>query len=333
MEEKVISIIIPVYNSEKSIVRCIESIQRQTYPSLEILIINDGSTDKSVEICEKYAKEDSRICIISQKNKGVSAARNTGITKAIGTYIQFIDSDDYISESCCERLIDTITSKNTDMVICGCIEHRGIDTKAIYFKDKAYQPKQEMKHDFGEIYRSNLLNIPWNKLFIREKIKEGFHETLSLGEDLMFNLAYLRECNSVALISDRLYHYMIEEVSLSKKFRTDYMEISLRLHQEVNQFCRENFGEEYDKKSIDNYFALTFFRGAGILVDDTIITKEEKKKKIKNWLCNQQIIDIMKEAQNHSKQERIVRRIVLTQNSVLFYWMLSGRKLLKKIIK
>lgn len=112
-----ISIIVPVYNSEKYIDRCLDSILNQTYKDLEIVLVNDGSNDQSLKILENYALRDTRIKVVNQENKGVAAARNTGLDNATGDYILYVDSDDWIENNMVERMVEL--SANADIVFCG----------------------------------------------------------------------------------------------------------------------------------------------------------------------------------------------------------------------
>lgn len=113
-----ISIIVPVYNVEKYLDRCVQSILIQSFKRFELILVNDGSTDNSFEICQKYRKKDSRVILISQENKGLSAARNTGLNNAHGDYICFIDSDDFIEKDYLKLLLNNLKSNNADISIC-----------------------------------------------------------------------------------------------------------------------------------------------------------------------------------------------------------------------
>ncbi len=128
-----ISIVVPIYNAEKYLDRCIQSILNQSYKDLEIILIDDGSTDSSNKICNNYQKRDNRIKFISQKNEGVSAARNRGISEATGEFIGFVDSDDYIQPNMYETLYGLINKYNCDISICGYfIEYPEYTKKVIY---------------------------------------------------------------------------------------------------------------------------------------------------------------------------------------------------------
>ena len=119
IENRKISIIVPVYNAEKWLEDCIKSVLNQTYKNVELVLVNDGSDDSSDKICKKYSLKYSNIKYILQENAGASVARNKGLKNATGSYIQFLDSDDYLNNDCCEKMIDKMKSENCDLVLCG----------------------------------------------------------------------------------------------------------------------------------------------------------------------------------------------------------------------
>lgn len=209
-----ISIIVPVYNCEKYIGMCIESIQGQTYQNLEIILVNDGSKDRSGEICRSYAVHDARIRYIEQENQGVSAARNHGIEKATGTFVMFVDADDTITNDACEKLAGHIT-EGVDLILCGF--------KRIFYRGEHLVSQYEVLPDcedlsdpeilgkyFGRLYETTLLTSVWAKMYRRqalERQKPVFREDLALGEDALFNLNFLKDCRSIAVENKALYVY------------------------------------------------------------------------------------------------------------------------------
>ena len=124
-----ISVIIPVYNSEKFLNRCVDSVLKQSYKELDIILIDDGSSDKSGEMCDQYAQMDKRVRVIHQKNRGVSAARNSGLDVAIGDYCTFVDSDDYIESEMYQSMIDIAEQYNCDVIMCDCVKEFGTRTE------------------------------------------------------------------------------------------------------------------------------------------------------------------------------------------------------------
>lgn len=206
-----VSVIVPVYNAEKFLDRCLESIINQTYHNLEIIVINDGSSDNSLNICQKYEKNDNRILIIDSVNEGVSAARNKGIKKATGKYLAFVDSDDYIEKNMIESLVKRQRETNADLVVCDfCFEdiNGNYDTrnnKTIISMNKD-QTIYNVLHP-NKIYYGFL----WNKLFLNQIFIENnllFDLDISMREDLLLILDYCKYINYSSYISDNLYHYV-----------------------------------------------------------------------------------------------------------------------------
>ena len=183
-----ISVIVPIFNASKYLKRCISSIVDQSYDKLEILLVNDGSTDNSLHICEAFAAKDNRIKVISQDNGGVSKARNTGLRFATGEYVMFLDSDDYMLPDMCKTMLDVLHSKQADCVICGIQEPEG----GLWCPQRNidYSTLADFKRDFIYQLNTELLSPCWNKIFKKQLIPHLFNEDISFGEDLFFNLKF-----------------------------------------------------------------------------------------------------------------------------------------------
>lgn len=234
MMECKVSIIIPVYNAEGYLKKCIDSIRNQSLSEIEIILINDGSTDRSKDICDYYKDLDKRIKVIHTKNKGVSHARNIGIQNASGKCIMFADSDDYVEKGWCQKLYNLIISESVDLVICGYnVENqRG---KKIYIETRVLSEKENVSslivNDFFVLYLKNLLNSPCNKIFRLDIIKKyciKYDETLSLGEDMIFNLEYINLMSNekIIVLNKGLYNYVWEEKqSLDYKYYDNLYDI------------------------------------------------------------------------------------------------------------
>lgn len=204
-----ISIIVPIYNRSSFLPACIESIVNQSYPHLDIILVDDGSTDNSLDICRKYAQKDKRISVISIPNSGVSTARNTGMRHAKGDFIQFVDSDDMLQQNACQILLDMQKKHNADLVICGFynIDSDGKHISDDYEKNPIYNSEDFYKK-FGLLLDKNLLRSPVNKLYKKTVIEEhkiSFHSDFSIAEDGLFNLYYYLYTNSPVVIPDTLY--------------------------------------------------------------------------------------------------------------------------------
>lgn len=217
-----ISVIVPVYNAQKTIEKCIKSILVQTYSNLEIIVVNDGSKDKTGEICEEIAKCDSRIKYYYKENTGVSMTRNFGLEKATGDYISFIDSDDFLEKNMYENMIKEIN--NADILICNCFiinDNKKINND-IEIKNNSYETLEKMIKDISDKEINRYVNPPWNKLIKRHIIVSNnilFDSKISLGEDLLFNLTCMKDAKEIKTIDKRLYNYVITTSGLSEKRR------------------------------------------------------------------------------------------------------------------
>lgn len=213
MENSMISVIIPIYNVKEYLVNCLDSVKTQTYTKLEVLLIDDGSTDGSEDICERYAKEDSRFRVIHQANSGASAARNRGIEEAVGGYIAFLDSDDWLEPDAYETLYRLAEQENADVVY-------GLGER-VYRKELNIVPDGRVKVLEGEeildTYMRDDIKYPyiqkalWDKLFKREIIGElRLPDSIITGEDGVFNTKVFCRSQRVAFVSRIIYHYRDE---------------------------------------------------------------------------------------------------------------------------
>ncbi len=211
---KKITIVVPVYNVEKYLRECIDSIINQTYKNLEIILVNDGSSDNSPAICDKYAKIDKRIRVIHRENKGVSVARNTGIEASSGYYITFVDSDDTIETDMLSLLHESITKNSADIAICEYIRFQGAnDTLSVSSGNEVtILPANEAICNM--LYQKEIPNGPVAKLYKKELLDDtGFPKNIAIGEDLLFNFNVFIKTRKVAVNSAKKYHYRVHEAS------------------------------------------------------------------------------------------------------------------------
>lgn len=206
-----VSIIVPIYNAEKYLKKCLDCIVTQTYKELEIILIDDGSIDNSLNICKEYAKYDGRIKIIHNKNHGVSYSRNCGIKIATGKYITFIDSDDTVSKDYIKELISVNKYNDFDLVICA-LRHKMVYGKKIVSKDIVLDNENSLSGNIKKDYRFLLeyLLAPYLKLFKRciiNKYNILFPEDLLLSEDQVFNREYIKHVRKYKFINKCLYNY------------------------------------------------------------------------------------------------------------------------------
>lgn len=216
--KQLVSIIIPVYNVEKYLERCIESVINQTYKNIEIILVNDGSTDNSLSICKKYKEKDKRIILIDQKNSGVSAARNAALKIAKGEYIQFTDSDDWLEKNMIEEMVYSSITNDSDIVIC---EYKNYYEKNNKFENTTF--KDYTNITFKDLISDDTTNyggFPWNKLIKRKFIKNLYSEDIHFYENLIFFLENSEDVKKYSVIHKPLYNYNINESSAihSKKY-------------------------------------------------------------------------------------------------------------------
>lgn len=214
--EQLVSVIVPVYNVEKYLEKCLESIINQTYKNLEIICIDDGSPDNSIDILNRFAEKDNRIKVIRQENKGLSGARNTGIKNSKGKYITFVDSDDWIENNMITLLVKKMQGEDLDLVICGRNHIINGEVKPVNLNkiEKILSGRiLNGKEYFLEVVsKTNLFSASaYNKLYLLEKIKKEkliFPEG-RLHEDLLFVFKYLYFSDRVNIINKELYNYVI----------------------------------------------------------------------------------------------------------------------------
>ena len=214
---ELVSIIIPIYNIEDYLDRSIRSAVGQTYKNLEILLIDDGSTDSSPEICDRWAKNDSRIKVIHRKNSGVSVSRNIGLAMATGDYILQLDSDDYMALYTVEHLIMTARNQNADMVICNFV--RGVDDH--YCFEETENPEVKMvnpAYTLAQIYNGAndalRYTVPWCKLYRKELLEGITYPAGKIFEDIYITHTVIDRCSRIALLEESLFYYYHRENSI-----------------------------------------------------------------------------------------------------------------------
>lgn len=252
MVTKMISIIVPVYQGEATLAACLNSILAQTYLDFEIIVVNDGSKDRTGAIAEEYSRQYTNIRVIQQENQGASVARNAGIAVANGEYIQFLDSDDLLLEEACQTFMTAMTEQKADLVIAGYWHN--------YYRKRVLKTPpftgtfqiQTAEPEVLSLYREGALNMPWNKLYKRELIKQGFPETMKLGEDLFFNLDYLLMCSNFTLIGEPVCSYRQDErkTNLSTTGQTTDNIHILNLYDKMEAFCHTLYGNGCFEKMI-----------------------------------------------------------------------------------
>lgn len=217
--EPLVSVIVPVYNASAYLERCINSILQQTYQNIELILVNDGSTDDSLQICRRYARQDSRVSVIDQCNRGVSESRNAGMARAKGIYLQFADSDDWLVPTATERMVEKAEQEQCQLVIAPfyrvvgrmLIVNGHIRTEEkISLQDFALQMLMKAPANF-------YYGVMWNKLYRRDLIdlyKLRCEPDITWCEDFIFNLHYLQHVQQIYVLQQPVYYYVKRKGSL-----------------------------------------------------------------------------------------------------------------------
>ena len=265
-----LSVVIPAYNAAKTINRVVDKILQQFNDSIEIVIVNDGSTDDTTKVLSKYDKNSS-VVVINQDNAGASAARNTGIENTHGKYLMFIDADDDFAPNYIPTMVDTIAAKKVGIVICG---HGGDGVRSILPDKAGLVSKDLSKHVCTSILKNGLLYPSWNKIYLANIIREKnirFQKNIGFGEDLIFNLNYLKYIDKIFYIKKPLYKYIYRSSGLSAKTAS-----SLNYRYAMLAALRDYLGEDLKKPDIALKYRLIHLRW--IISTKKAKLKQGKKK-------------------------------------------------------
>lgn len=311
MKEIKISIVIPVYNASKYLSKCLDSVINQSYSNIEIVLVDDGSRDNSGNICDEYSNKDKRIKVIHKENGGVSYTRNTGIKKATGDYITFVDSDDLVHSDYVRKLVENVDSDT--LSVC---QIENFYDKVNYSNDLSDEKLEFQTKNFIELCRLTLLNTPCCKLFnldILRKNKIMFDTKLSLGEDLLFNLDYLKYVGKIVVTNNKLYFYRRSDSNtLSTAYNPNMASIQTLLFDRYTDFFEGRIDDdkrclfdsyrlstitiviENEFKNKDVSFIKRYFNVQKLLRSDKlrkrILTIRYPKKKFINFLIRHRLI-------------------------------------------
>lgn len=280
-----VSVIVPVYKSEQTLERCVSSLLAQDYEDIEILLIVDGPPDGSGILADRLAETDARIRVIHQKNQGVSKARNQGIREAKGEYIRFLDSDDYVEQHSIMPLVERMEQDGSDMVIAGYHHlYFGETIEKSPASEGTYHVR-EASAELARLYQGGFLNMPWNKLFRRDKITHGFPTDRTLGEDLLFNMQYIASCEKISVIRACVCEYIQDDrgTTLSTKKRDDKIETALYLYGKSREFF-EGLGmtDSHSLSFLDTKVITTFLDEVE-MIGFADADKEEKMRTVKSY--------------------------------------------------
>ncbi len=302
MKSELISVIVPVYNVEKYLGKCVESLIHQTYTNIEILLIDDGSTDSSGEMCEQYAKTDDRIKVYHKKNTGLGLSRNYGLDRITGEYVVFVDSDDYVSLDMIEVFWKEHLRTGCDTIIAGfqaVADDGGIIYQESYssevFVDQSIR-NQMLPRMIGSLpgKRDSIFKTVWAIMYSAEVIKKAslnfFSEREMQGEDIPFQLDYFQYSEKTSVISDMIYFYRYNPKSLSRKYKPNRFEESKKVYHYIEQFIRDSAMPKEANLRLSKMFFVQI--RSALKQEQPIINNQSLRSCLKNIkeICSDQLV-------------------------------------------
>ena len=316
MEESLISIIVPVYNVESYLKKCVDSIINQTYQKIEVILVDDGSSDGCAQICDEYQDIDNRVRVLHKKNGGLSSARNAGIGIATGEYLGFVDSDDYIANDMFEVLINNIKQNDADMAVCGVFE---------CFEGTS--PKIDERHLYYEVNKETALNLIFDgrdasvsacrKLYKKALFDDIRFPEGKISEDAFVIVDILRKCNKVVITTDQYYYYIRRTGSITTEKPSDKMFDAIEAYERNLDLIKKYFPSQ--KKIGQKRLYWSYF-----YVLDRILTGNAEKE------YRSELNDIVSEIRKNSFQ--ILRTKISIKRKVLLIPLMISPVFYKKCI-
>lgn len=280
MNNKKISVIVPIYKVEQFLDKCIESLVNQSYKNIEILLIDDGSPDGSGAICDRWAEKDSRIIVIHKKNEGVAVARNAGLAAATGDYIGFVDGDDYCFKNMYEHLIKNAEENDADISMCDYYES---DTET---DDVGNASSKTELVDYGTAMKNvcmgeYLYGVLWNKIYKTELVKGIIMPSLRCSQDLPYNYFAFKRAKTIVFSNEKQYFYRVRETSTTKsKFGYGALD-AVKAHEII---LENEKNDEYEAYAVKSYINSCFTALSGIISNQSCLDKyDEVRDKILHY--------------------------------------------------
>ena len=329
MSEVKVSIIMTVYGVEDYVGKAIESIQAQTLTDWEFFCVDDGTKDKSGEICDEYAAKDPRIIVIHKENGGAPSARNVAIDKAKGKYMYFMDSDDWTEPTMLEDMYNIAEKNNSQLVVAGYyIDTYYSDTEKFVQKqfcdDAVFATSQQFRENAHKLFDKNLLYTPWNKLYLSSYILENkLYFPQTFWDDFPFNLSVVRDVERVAVTSKKYYHFIRKRAeSETAKYRADMFD----KREEEHSWMLDLYEHwELDTPETREFLARRYIeRVIGCIENVTnrncTLSPKEKKAQIKKMISADRARQAVKTAQPNSKYMKLMLLPIKWNNTTLTYW-------------
>ncbi len=329
MQGKLVSVVLPIYNVEKYLEKCIESVVNQTYKNLEIILVDDGSPDNCPEICDRWAEKDNRIKVVHKKNAGLGMARNSGIENATGDYICFFDSDDFVELNTIEKAYKSIEESSADVV---CFGFTSVDENEIAINSFMPSPPknifegEEVQSDFlpnliyslpSENWRLNMSSCM--AMFSMELIRKINWKFVSereiLSEDVYSLIELYKYVNKVVILNEALYFYRENTSSLSRTYRKDRFQKVKRCYELTASLCRKlKLGNENENRVALTFLSNTIAAMKQISMSD--MSFKEKMNELKTILDNNTLFCVFADWKNISRD---------SLNRKILFWLMKKK--------
>lgn len=291
------SIIVPIYNSEKYLSKCIKSILNQTYKDFELILINDGSIDTSGTICDYFKNIDNRIKVVHKKNGGVSSARNRGLDICSGNNIIFIDSDDHIDKNLLNELNIALNKYKIDTIIHTIdIQKNNLLYKTNQEYDKYILISDGVSNVMPDFIKNRYINQPWNKLYNKRIIDENnirFNENISLGEDALFNYYYFNNISKFLIINDNFYNYQDDnDSSLTNTYNRRKIDMLMYVNDRLQELVQNSMTYSKSKRAANYIRIKGIYSSLFDIIDNDEVSKEEKDLLFKKIFSSNKKFDL-----------------------------------------
>ena len=300
MNDELISVIIPVYNVEQYLDRCVQSVLNQTYRNLEILLVDDGSPDRCPQMCDEYARQDSRVKVIHKENGGLSSARNAGLEIVTGNYIGFVDSDDYIASDMYEILLKCINNYDADIAMCDYTrKSHTLEKDKTDFETECRNMKLYAEHDidmlFFRTHGEKSFYSVWNRIYKRDIVKDIYFIENMINEDVLFTYEIYKKANKIAFLPSKkyLYYKNPQGITRSKLQKKDLslIEIWNEIVRREQNSENEKYAEINRKRVIYTLYVKKIIYGANKDISKTmlrqwkneIISNKEEISSVLDW--------------------------------------------------
>jgi glycosyltransferase involved in cell wall biosynthesis len=308
-----ISVIIPIYNTGEHLKRCIASVTEQSLKNIEIILVDDGSTDNSGSICDEYAKKDNRITVIHKKNEGVSIARNTGIEKASGEFIGFVDSDDWIDKEMYSDLYDAAVRNDADIVMCDATTK--YDTKPDEADTITQLPESIIlnKKNIAPSLLMEMAGAAWRCIYRKELLKDNnivFPINLKFSEDRIFNILAFGYADSIYYIKKSYYNRYIRKGSAVSKYYDNMIDIVLDARQRIRSAVDSawNGNKAYKDMYENQIIGLSYTAINNIFYKDSPLSFKESYNAVKDICGRKELVNALKTVNRNDLRARLILR-------------------------